>query len=36
MTKELLMKVIGNIGAGADICFYTLFGVNKPAHSDSL
>ena len=29
MTEELLLKVIGNIGVPAAICFYTLFGVNK-------
>lgn len=29
MTEELLLKVIGNIGVPAAVCFYTLFGVNK-------
>lgn len=29
MTEELLLKVIGNIGVPAAICFYTLFGVNR-------
>ena len=29
MTEEILLKLLGNIGVPAAICFYTLFGVNK-------
>lgn len=29
MTEEILLKLLGNIGVPAAVCFYTLFGVNK-------
>ncbi len=29
MEEELLLKLLGNIGVPAAICFYTLYGVNK-------
>lgn len=29
MTEELLLKMLGNIGVPAAVCFYTLFRVNQ-------
>ena len=29
MEEELLLKLLGNIGVPAALCFYTLYGVNK-------
>lgn len=29
MTEEILLKMLGNIGVPAAVCFYTLFRVNQ-------
>lgn len=29
MTEEILLKMLGNVGVPAAVCFYTLFRVNQ-------